>query len=110
MNQPPDPFSGSDRSSSRFPTDPPDLLEISDEFAMLPEGKTAATPVLKKIFIWCLVGGLILGVFLSIGVVKLLKYWGLTDKPPQTEESRIESDSPSPFNVSQTSSGRFPQG
>ncbi|MDY6941077.1 MAG: hypothetical protein SWY16_25890 [Cyanobacteriota bacterium] len=85
MNQSPEPLNTNTHANHRFPTDPPDMFQVSDEFAVLPEGKTAATPILKKIFIWCLVGGVILGAVLSVGVVKLLKYWGLTDVPQQPQ-------------------------
>ena len=83
MFQPPDPF----KNESPFPTNLPEPSEISDpvEFAHIPKGRTPFTPILKKLFIICLILGLVLGVILSIGVVKLIKYWGLTDVPTQSD-------------------------
>ena len=43
----------------------------------------------KKIFLILLAGGLSIGVVVSIGVVKLMNYFGLTEKSNQIEIIKI---------------------
>ncbi|MGK7933718.1 MAG: hypothetical protein AB4041_20125 [Microcystaceae cyanobacterium] len=50
-----------------------------------PPDKNAAKRTLRNLFLILLTVGISLGVLLSIGLVKLLNNWGLTDKPQPTQ-------------------------
>ncbi|MBP0001131.1 MAG: hypothetical protein J7641_19425 [Cyanobacteria bacterium SID2] len=54
-----------------------------------PEGRRgSAAPILQKFYLILLACGLILGIFVSIGVVKVIQHLGLNDVPAQMDRSR----------------------
>ncbi|MGB3559986.1 MAG: hypothetical protein WBG66_00675 [Geitlerinemataceae cyanobacterium] len=98
MFEPPNPFQNdrpfSDNAGSNnsvFSKNSSDGLKPDEsiEFAAVPSGKTPSTPILKRLFVICLVAGLVLGAICAFGVVKLIKYWGLNEVPaPPTQIDR----------------------
>ncbi|HIK33088.1 MAG TPA: hypothetical protein IGS17_19130 [Oscillatoriales cyanobacterium M59_W2019_021] len=97
MFEPPNPFpndrpfaDNAGNNNSLFSNNMPDGLKPDDsiEFATVPKGKNASTPILQRLFVICLIVGLILGGICAIGVVKLIHYWGLNDVPQSTEINR----------------------
>ncbi len=56
-----------------------------DENFYRTERQQKAVNQAKKIFLILLAGGLSLGVIVSIGVIKLMNYFGLTEKTNQIE-------------------------
>ena len=81
------PFSDNSGNNSVFSQNSSDGFKSDDsiEFAAVPTGKTPSTPILKRLFVICLVAGLVLGAICAVGVVKLIKYWGLNEVPTPTE-------------------------
>ncbi|CBN58995.1 MULTISPECIES: hypothetical protein [Kamptonema] len=86
-NQTPDPFD-TNQPSNRF--DPQNLAkELDRENVDRPVVYHPDTKkVLQKVFIMLIVGGVIVGGILSIGILKLMKNYGLTDVPPREEKAR----------------------
>jgi hypothetical protein len=94
MFEPPNPFAN-DRpfsenmgnNNSLFSKNSSDGFNPSEaiEFAAVPKGKTPSSPILKRLFVICLIAGLVLGSICAFGVVKLIKYWGLNEIPASTE-------------------------
>lgn len=57
---------------------------MNDNFSKTERQKKAVNQA-KKIFLILLAGGLSIGVLVSIGVIKLMNYFGLTEKTNQVE-------------------------
>lgn len=66
-------------------SEPPDLS--STDFSSS-KRRGSAAPVLQKYYLMLLVGGLILGLLVSIGVVKVITHLGLDEVPNQVEMRR----------------------
>ena len=83
MNQTPNPFPNfdDDSTSSRLPTEWEEIQNFSPERQ---ERIKAAKQQAGKLFFVLLTIGLILGVGVSVGVVKVLNELGLTQKPQPT--------------------------
>ncbi|OCR00689.1 hypothetical protein BCD67_12015 [Oscillatoriales cyanobacterium USR001] len=87
-NQKPDPFN-SNQLPNRF--EPQNLEE--NEFDNLngnsPRNYHPATKkTLQKFFIILVVSGAIIGLFLSIGILKLMKHYGLTNVPAREQKAK----------------------
>lgn len=83
MNQTPNNFPNFDNDSNL--SDSPSEWEKIKNFSPEREGEIrAAKKQAGKIFLSLLAVGLILGVVVSIGVVKILNWSGLTEKPQPT--------------------------
>ncbi|HLO50945.1 MAG TPA: hypothetical protein VK211_21190 [Kamptonema sp.] len=86
-NQTPDPFD-TNQPSNRF--DPQNLgNELNSQNGNLsPRGYHPNTKkVLQKVFITLVVVGVIFGGLLSIGILKLMQHYGLTNVPPREQKA-----------------------
>jgi len=85
-NQTPDPFN-SNQPPNRF--DPQNLegKELDRPNGDLPTNYHPATKkTLQKFFIILVVGGAVVGLLLSIGILKVMKHYGLTNVPPREQK------------------------
>ena len=86
MNQTPDPFD-TNRPPNRF--DPQNLSqELNSRKVELPTDLHPDTKkVLQKVFITLIVVGAIVGVVVSVGVLKVMQHYGLTNAPPREQKA-----------------------
>ncbi|MEY3866777.1 MAG: hypothetical protein RLZZ338_668 [Cyanobacteriota bacterium] len=84
-NQPPNPLNGKSSSphplaNVNLPNIDPRLLESDNNGS--PKYDSNTMEVVKKVYITLIVIGLVIGGFLSIGVLAVMKHFGLLGVPP----------------------------
>ncbi len=89
MYQSPNPFDGQSSNpfnDSGIPTDPVFQRLDDDTPAPTTIQQSDVMPQLKKLYIALIAGGLIIGLIISIAVLRVINHFGLSDAPQPNSE------------------------
>ncbi|MGD1903118.1 MAG: hypothetical protein ACFB9N_12865 [Geitlerinemataceae cyanobacterium] len=93
MQQPPNPFQGDANnpfSDSGIPSDPV-FQRMDDEMpAPIPIERTDIQPQLKKLYLALIAVGLTIGLIVSIGVLRVIDHFGLSDVPAANPPAQVD--------------------